>query len=314
MTWLVLTNASPGATRNSGTNGDLCTLLDWALPQAGWAIEYSSGNARVYRPGSGNRFRLNVQHDSAVSGNAGLACVRGCEGASNATTLIDPFPLSSQITNSNSNWIVSTIASTTDRPFRIYLSETFVFYFSQAGGVTDAWGMGFFGDAPAMYDSDSWNTLISVRNTASTNVSNSGIGQTTSSTTNSSNTGLMWVRDVSGAIKSSVGILNTVGASLGGSGIQVARGGYQNRIYREPLYAACNGSTTSSVGPLALIRRGAIPNLWNPLHSGHGTLSEVDTFEDTTYNPSAIFRSLSSATSAAGTFVIMEETDTWSPP
>lgn len=313
MTWLVLTNASSGATRNAGTNGDLCTLLDWALPQAGWAIEYTASNARVYRPGSGLRNRLYVQHDSAVSGNAGLATVRGCENASSATVLVDPFPLVAQIANNASNWLVSNTANTTDRPFRIYLSETFVFYFSQASTTAEAWDMGFFGDVSPAFSGDSWYTVCDIRNSTGV-VVGPGLGQTCGAAV-VAGSNLFWCRDVTGATKSSRGVIYAsgtggtgMGALTGGTGARVS---YQNRIYREKVGATDGASTSTTTSALGLPKRGWIPNLWNPLHLGRGTVSDVDTFTDTTYNPLASFRLLSAASAQC---TIIEETDTWSAP
>lgn len=318
MSWLVLDNSSSGATRNSGTNGDLTTLLDWALPQASWAIEYSSGNSRIYRPASGNRFRLYVDHDSAKSGAAQRCLVRGCEGATGATTFTDAFPLSSQVADASSNWLVSTLASTTDRPFIIYLSETFVYYFSQVAGASDSWGLGFFGDVPASYDSDSYNTVCSIRNsTSNTAVTSNGIGQPTSGNgvQGSSATHTYWVRDITGATKSSRGNLSCSGVSLGNTSVvDGARGGYLNKIYREKVGVTDYASTTSVSSTLALVKRGWMPNLWNPLHSGRGTVSDVDTFEDTAYNPAASFRLLAADVAAGNPCCIMEETDTWAAP
>lgn len=320
MTWLVLTEASVGATRNAGTNGDLTTLLDWALPQASWAIEYTSGNARVYRPSTGNRFRLHVNHDSVVSGGAQRALVRGCEDASAASTLVDPFPLVGQVVDANSNWLVSTAANTTTRPFKIYLSETFVFYFSQVSSTANEWSMGFFGDVPPEYDSDVWNTIISQRNSATnTGVSSNGIGQVVGTTLTGANGPLHWVRDITGATKSSVGILYasagtilTMGAATGAPG---ARAGYQNAIYREFVGVSDYAATVNTPTSLSLIKRGWVPHLWNPLHNGRNSVNDVDTFTDIPYDPTASFRMLScSAASLSGPCCIIEETDTWSPP
>ena len=95
MSIIHLTEASSGAPRNSGTNGDLCVLLDWALvTNGGWSIVQTAANARVYKPIGGNGFLLYVNHDSAVSGAAQLATVRGCESATAASEagLVSPFP------------------------------------------------------------------------------------------------------------------------------------------------------------------------------------------------------------------------------
>jgi len=310
VSWLVLTNASPGATRNYGTNGDLCTLLDWALPQASWGIEYSSGNARVYRPSIGLRNRLHVNHDSATSGNAGLATVRGCESASSATTLVDPFPLVAQTANNLSTWNISNSTSTTDRPFRIYLSETFVFYFSNYSGGADVWDMGFFGDAEGVLSSDVYNTVVSVRNNNAATTS-AGLTQTMAASGNAGNN-IFWARDITGATKSSRGILYGSGTTLSNvANTPVARGGYQNRIYREKIGLSDAASITTTASVLQLIKRGWLPNAWNPLHTGRGSVSDIDTFTDTAYDATASFRG---ATTVSANWIIMEETDTWSPP
>lgn len=312
MTWLVLTEASPGAPRNAGTNGDLCTLLDWALVQAGWAIEYTATNARVYRPGSGNRFRLAVRHDSAVSGAAQRALVRGCENASSATAWTDPFPLSTQIGDTLSNWLVSTTADTTSRPFKIYLSETFVIYMSQVSSTANTWEIGFFGDyAPEL--TDPWSTVISVRNSAGNNpASSAGMQQPTQTTLGSAALGIFFVRDITGATKSSTGVLYTSGVNLGAvTGTPSARGGYANRIYREPVGLNCRASVTATNSTLGLVKRGWLPNMWSPLHTGRGSVGDSDTFTDTAYDPSASFRLLGSGGTPC---IIIEETDTWVSP
>lgn len=77
----------------------------------------------------------------------------------------------------------------------------------------------------------------------------------------------------------------------------------------------CTGAqsviTSSS---LSLPQRGYLPNLWAPLHNGRGSINARDTFTDTAYNPSATFRCFTSSNSANAAMIIVEETDTWSPP
>lgn len=313
MTFLVLTDQDSGAPTLNAVNGALCAVLDWALVQAGWAIEYSSGNARVYRPGSGKRRRLHVRHDSAVSGSVGRALVRGCEGASSATSLTDPFPTVAQVADANSNWHVSTSTDATARAYRIYLSETFVAIFVEVS-TTDQWSMGMFGDAPPLFAGDDWNTICLVRNTSTVTIAStatSGIG-TPTNTGVAAGQQLFWCRDITGAIKSSQGNLNTSGSTMGGvAGTPAPRNGYQNRIYREKVYANCAGSSTTTVGTAtALPKRGGIPNLWSPMHIGPGSFGGADTFTDTEYDPTALFRFLKSN---GNPVCIMEETDTWSP-
>ncbi len=310
MTWIVLTNSSSGAPRNSGTNGDLCSVLDWALPQASWAIEYSSGNARVYRPGSGNRHRLHVYHDSSISGNAGLALVRGCEDASSATSITDPFPLTSQLANNASNWLVSNTQNTTDREFKIYLSETFIYYFSSFGGSSTFWSMGCFGDVPGNFSSP-YDTVCCVKPNTSTS-DGGGLAQAISGGASVINGRFWWCRDLSSSVKSTTGSMAGVQTSSPGvvSGLPIARAGYGNRIYREKIGVNDSSAQTTTMGTLSMVKRGWLPNLWAPLHGGVGTITVDDTFTDTAYDPSASFRALIYSTS----WLIVEETDTWSAP
>lgn len=316
MTLIVLTNASSGATRNSGTNGDLCALLDWALPQKGWAIEYTSTNARVYRPGSGNRFRLSVTHDSAVSGDARIATVRGCENASSTTVLTDPFPTVAQLSNANSNWKISSTASTVDRPFRLYVSETWFLYLTQYSSASDTWDGGFFGDLPPTYAGDSYCTLIWVRNQGAASTNTLFSNSVVSTSISNFNTGNMFMcRDITGATKSTYAMGNASGTAIGlVANYASARAGYLNQVVREKFSANCSGSNTAIPNSLSLPRRGYFPNIWSLLHNGRGTLNDVDTYSDSAYNPSASFRTLSSASAAGSANITVEETDTWSAP
>ena len=135
------TVGAPNSGRISGTNGDLYAMLKYALPLNGWAVEYDDAVnfAAVFRPGTGNRFRLHVNDNSAVSGAATLAVVRGCENASAPTTLVDPFPKVANIANSNCNWVKSFAANTTARKFDIYVGTTWVWYAVNQSGYTNDW-------------------------------------------------------------------------------------------------------------------------------------------------------------------------------
>lgn len=312
MSMILLNESSPGAPRNAGTNGDLCTLLDWALPQKSWAIEYSSGNARVYRPSIGVRNRLHVNHDSAVSGNAGLAVVRGCEGASGATTLVDPFPTVAQVVNANSNWLVSSAASTATRRFYIILTETFVIYFSNYNGNLGSWDWGYFGDPPGTLPGDLYATTINQRNNASTSTA-VGLNQSVAPNTVAGGN-VFWMRDLSGATKSTRGCINCSSSTrLGDMTSQpAARGGFLNAVYREKVGIGCAGGNT--LNTMIMNNRGFLPNIWNPIHLGIGTLSEADTFEDLAYNALSVFRPISVTIGVTSPFLIMEETDTWVSP
>lgn len=311
MSWLKLTNFDSGAPALAGVNGSLSAVLDWALPQAGWEIEFSTSNARVYRPGTGRRRRLYVNHDSAMSGSAALATARGCESAVSATNITDPFPTVAQIANNASTWHISTAASAVERNYVIYLSETFLILLIDCNS-TGIFSMAMFGDVPPLFAEDEWNTIIQVRNLSTLTTANTGttgIGSPTSSTIVATNH-IFWCRSIDGSLKSTHGGLNASGANLGNVvGTPTPRGGYQNRIYREKVRVNCLGSTSTSVNtPLSLLKRGSIPNLWNPLHIGIGGLTVNDTFTDEEYDEEAIFRMFPSGSTPV---CIIEETETW---
>lgn len=304
MTAIVLTAASSGATRNAGTNGDLCTLLDWALAQKSWAIEYTAANQRIYRAASGNRHRLQVLHDSAVSGAAQRAVFRGCENATNTTTLTDPFPTVAQVANTSCNALVSTTADTTTRPFYLIVDDTYFVYLSQSGGST--WSMAAFGDAPGAEAGDTYGTFVLQRNSAGNTVTvwptPGGLG--------TFGQNVYWCRDRSGATKSTTGSLWGAGAFGSVASSPAARAGYSNRVRREKVGINCSGSTTTTPNSMTIDRRGWLPHIWNPMHTGIGTLAEGDTMTDTAYHASANFVVL---TQASG-FALLETSVTWSAP
>lgn len=312
MAVVALTNASAGATRNSGTNGDLNALIWWALQQhGGWAREYDDAVnfASVFRANVGNRRRLYIQHNSAVSGGAQRAVVRGCESASSATTLVDPFPTVAQVASTSASWSPSSTANTTDRAFFIYVGDTWLAYFSDVGSGGTFEG-GVFGDCAVRDSDDVWATYVSCRNTPGT-----GITWLNSVASSLSLVGLtgFFCRDASGAVKSTRATLSSPGSALGViTSAPAARGGWKNRVYREPLAIHCSGASGGTAGTLAIIRRGFFPNLWGPLHNGIGSVATADTFTDTAYNASAVFRGIPAAPS--GAWIIAEETDTWADP
>lgn len=315
---IYLTEASVGAPALSGTNGALCALLDWALPQKNWAIEHAAGHARVYRPGVGNRHRLFVAHDSVISGSAGLATVRGAEHAEGASMaqLVDPFPTEAQLSNAFSSFMVSNTVSSTQRPWRMVLSETFmVLAVSSLSLATTGWDLFLFGDVAGGEAGDVFGTIIHVgANNAISNASLRGMGGSTAAAPAALKT--YWCRSIDGAVRSSRGnlIASTTSGSAGfmsASGLTVMLGGYGGRINREPIAASCIGSITTTAGASAMHRRGWVPNVWNPLHTGLGAVTADDEFTDTRYAAGSVFRVIPASSAIAA---IIEASDTWSPP
>lgn len=312
-----LTEASSGAPRLSGTNGDLCAVLDWALVQNGWAIEYTSGNARVYRPGSGNRFRLHVNHDSATSGNAGLAVVRGCENASGATTLTDPFPTVALLGNTLSNWLVSSAASTTARNFDIFVGTTFVIYAVNFSGATNVWEVHFFGDAPPTLAGDPYNTTLFVRNSTSTASQIFFTGSMSASPG-----GLLtvwWCRSFDGSVKSTRGAYlfsTTAWGEIDSTALPKVFLGPSGGLDSTKVPVADSGSTSGTgSATLGMPYRGWLPNFRMPIHSGRqaATPNARDTYTDTALSASFL-GTIFCQNNAAASGVVVIEGDTWAPP
>lgn len=323
MSIIHLTEASGGAPRLSGTNGDLCAVLDWALVQNSWTIDFTASNARVYRPPSGNRFSMFVQHDSAVSGNAGLAVVRGCESASAAAiaSLTNPFPTVAQVAAASANWPVSNAANTTSRNFDIYVAPTWVIYIVNYGGATNVWDFSFFGDCSPMIAADTWATVCSTRAATGAPAAMVGVGAPSNEgSTFGSAAGIYFCRSIDGTVNSTHGAINTNGSTgLGAlTNGDVMFSSPTALIDRRKVPVMCNGSASTGAFTTGKghYMRAYLPNIWHAIHSGRGTANSRDTFTDTAYSGSATFRVWTASNSAASTggILIAEETTTWSAP
>lgn len=320
MATLYLTSSDVGAPALSGTNGTLCTVLDWALVQNGFAIEYTATNNRIYRAATGLRFRLFVCHDSTVSGAATLATVRGCESATAAGTgtITDPFPTVAQLANGSANVCVSFTANATAREWWIKVSPTgFSMGVSTTSTTSSGWDVWGFGDAAGTDSTDNYGCYILLGGTSSTAVTSRAMNASVASFPSGSATGkLYWCRSIDGSIKSSTGHLHgphangsATGSLCGLSSGVTMRSGYGNRIVRAKIPLVCLGSGTTTAGVLQQLRRGYLPDLWNPEHSGVGSITSADTFQD--LSTSATFRIVPASSTMA---CIVETTDTWAVP
>jgi hypothetical protein len=310
------TGGLPNSGRLSGTDGDLVGILDVALVANSWAIEYTATNARIYRPGSGNRFRLYVNDQASISGDARLSVWRGCENASAASNagLTDAFPTAAKIADGSANLLKSNTANTTARNFDIFVAQTWVAIFVNFGGSTDVWEFNFFGDCPPAIAGDSYNTLCVMRgSTSTTTVVNTMVGKADGT----GNVNYNWARSYDGTVKStSGGVLVPNGSIFGNQVGPQAQAGPTTGIDRAKMVSTDTGTTTTSTSTsLGLIQRAWLPNMWLPLHSGLGaTAHSRDTFTDTSYNAGATFTLFARAAGANGGFMIVETSDTWALP
>jgi hypothetical protein len=281
--WAYLTAASSGATRNSGTNGDLVALLDWALTSnSNWTQVYSDGGSPVKKAGwqpAGGGPILMVNHDSAVSGSAALATVRGCESQSGGT-MTDPFPTATQVTDGSCTWMVSNSANTTTRDFHIVVWETGIVYATRYSGASDTWEIAYFVQGIPRYGASdaTYNWICGTR--GQTGVSAAMIHQTTSQLV-SATQGNYAMRNIQGTIKSERGNLCANGTSLGlSASAPIIAGGYGSTIDRAKISFNGMASSTTTAGATTVLQRLIIPHLWSPVHSSNSGVSETDTIND----------------------------------
>jgi hypothetical protein len=317
------TVGAPNSGRISGTAGDLYAMLKYALPLNGWAVEYDDAvNFRaVFRPGTGNRFRLYVNDLAADTGSAGLCIVRGCENATGTlyANLVDPFPTQAQIADANSNWVKSSAVSATARAFDIWVGETWVKYAVNWGGTTNVWELHQFGDFAPSLSGDSYNTFCYVRNSAVIGGSAIWLGTGGLIANGTGASAAIWLaRTYDGTVKSvRSGVLVKLGQNAIGaisSSINASLSGPTSGLDYEKcnLYDSGSGSGTVSASE-AIICRGWIPNLLLPQNGGRGTINTRDDFTNSATGLT-IGKVVCGANAATSGFVGIQESDDWTPP
>lgn len=306
------TSSDSGAPTLNGVAGTGTTTLDWVLnTKGGWAIEYTGTNKRIYRAGSGNRFRLRVVDDGSASGNAYNLVARGAESASTVDTLTDPFPTVAQRSDANCCWIKSSAASSTARAYKGIVTDTFLVMLVRYDGTN--WEMWTFGDVPSRYPGDAYATLIAIQAaSASGNVAGQFVRASGSSAL-SSTCGFM-TRNANGTTKSVcagiVGVTNGTNYGVGGGPVFDPS---TNKVLlmKCPLYSSGEGSTGALNASTTETARAWLPYMWMPQHSGYSGIADGDVMQDNAYNASASF--ILQKTNSTGYFVL-ETTATWSAP
>lgn len=312
-----LTEASSGATRNSGTNGDLNTLLNWALPQAGWTRTYHNAGTfeSVFEiPGGGKG--LYVCHNSAITGNAGFAEVRMFESATGYAfaDLVDPVPTLAQVAHNASVWWVSSVESTADRAFLINVWETGIEYISNINSVADNYGGGLMCLPFSRLPADVWAWCIGQRGSTSTAVGADLLATNVGSALGTSLTGKMFfMRNYAGSIKSTYASISARGTSLGiVPGAPVIFAGVGGVAEKEKILVHDHGASTNVIAANAVPIRACIPNFWSPVHSALTGATFTDVFTDTDYDPAADFK-LTRAATNNGIFLETTNTSTGFP-
>lgn len=299
------------AQRNSGTNGDLNALIHLALTSgSNWARTFNDGTNfySTWAPSAGGAI-LHAHHNSAQSGLAGLAVVRGAESASGFNTLTDAFPQPAQLGDTLANWLASNTASTTSRDFHIVAWESGIIYATKYSGAIDTWEIGYFAKCPSRYGAGdaTYPWLCGVRNIATASTTQLANQSAASVPTGGASAGKnYWMRNIQGTIKGELAGVSQPGpgATLGAvAALPAAAGGYGSSVDKRRLAVHANGSNTTINGSQPLIDRCAIPQLWVPLHSSYAGLGEGDLITE----GSAQYILLK----GGGGAVLLEITNTW---
>lgn len=278
------TNQSSGVCsgmRNSGTNGDLCALLHTALTSgSNWVRTYNTANKMCWQPAAGGPV-LMCNHNSAVSGHAGLATIRLAESESGGV-LTDPCPTVAQVANNACNWLISNTASTTTCDFHIVAWETGLIYASRFSGYPDTWDIGWCVKTIPRFGGDTtYNWAIGTRSSTFAYIPTL-TGCSTSPVPSTSNLRTLFLRDIAGALKSEWATVSARGTSMGNVGnVPAIRGGYGSSVDRMRVCLHGNSSTVgASLGSQTVIDRGCIPQLWMPVHSSLTGVSDSDVISD----------------------------------
>lgn len=156
-----------GAPVLNGLAGSLCTVLDACLvtgygakAAAGWAIQFTALNKRIYRAPTGLlRAGIRVQDDApraAPFNNANEARVRGGEASTGIDTQTGIFP-----PTGNGVIFQKNAGASATRPWIVIADDRTVYMFAKSGDFGDGWGAMCFGEYYALKTGgDPWNCIV----------------------------------------------------------------------------------------------------------------------------------------------------------
>jgi hypothetical protein len=312
-----LTGQAGSLTNNSNTG-----VLDWALvTKGGWTKSQTAANASVFTPVTGNTVLL-VIDDATAPGNAKGATVRGGESASGTTSasLTNPFPTVALVSDGNSTWTKSATADSTQRPYIILVTDSFVFVWFGASYSTSNYNTTItassthcYGQFSKAISSDSYNTCLSVANAAPNN-SNCAFTNAVG-VVPTINTRFWGDRTADGSVFSPC--LNIIwfnaASAVGNAGVALPAypNGLDNKLHVSKLSIADTYAQSGAVGSKSIECRGWLPNIWGPME-GPGTIVNYKTFVDSSYNGGALFQYLADSTGSMR--LVLETTNTWAAP
>lgn len=303
MTVRIFRSTDTSAPTLSGTAGDLTNLLDKCLADGygsktalGWAKEFTGSNKRVYRPASGNRFRLRVD-DSGTS----QARVIGYESMSDVDTGTNGFPTNAQVSG-GLYWGKSTTANATTRDWILIGNDTFFILFvnsASASLFSTAIAM-CFGDFTSYKSGDAFNTIIIGSTTADSTTNNVSV----LSATAAAGTGVYVARSYTQS-GTSINCGKHAGADFG-NGMTVMCAA--TNVYPDAISGGMMLNRVYISESAALPRRGYLPGVWTHLHTLASGPAHGDTWTGDTDAAGKTFEMVKFAASSG---CVIETSNTW---
>ena len=290
-------STDPGAPSLTGQNGSGNLVFDYILNTiAGLTIQYTGTNRSVVQMPDGSVLRY--YHDSAASGNARFMIVRAAESASAIDTLVDEFPLTSQVADSLCNVLVSFSANATVRPWWALVdtsTTTSCFHFFNEPETNNIAGGMFWGGGTQVSSLpvDAYATVLYTRASA---VTTTATGAATKGVSGFAGTPVNhWLRrSRDGIVKSCTA---RAGPYTGGTLLGITPNGptYPDpddgklRLCKVNILDYYSQSSTPGISPEWV--RMWVPRLFQPMHevSSWASIDNGDTFAASSYDPSAQF-------------------------
>jgi hypothetical protein len=296
------TSADTSAPVLTGTTGALVALLDAILVNgygskaaAGWSIEYTASNKRVYRPASGTRFRLRVVDDGSVAGSAAReALVRAAESASGVDTLTDAFPTTALVSDSACVWRKSDSADSTARSWWAIATDSFLALFVRFTSSTGDWYI--FGDIHKLHSADSYACILSTRASGNDSSTDIVMGNADNDLSNGNSRTRLWLaRTVNGVTKSEGATIFRAGSSnVGVASSAMIYPGQGAKLMLCPIVILSSGQGSGTQSNNKVLR-GFLPYMFEALVApSPSNLAHEDTFTASDYDASSSFVILSS--------------------
>lgn len=303
----------------SGQTGTLITLLDTVLVTGeGWTKLYSGTNKAIYQQPAGSGFVIRALDDGSLAAGASEAVVRAAESATDVDTLVDPFPLTTQLADASCVWRKSDTADATARTYHAIADDrSLILYIVYGSFASDCY---WFGDEEPYWSGDNYACSIAVRRSGNDSTGGRALEPLLNNITQSSSVlaGRYYARTEDGLTKSVLSALSsrcTNFGNIGAGGVMPYPNPTTGKLHILPAVASSLGGTSTTIANAASVR-GRVPFLFEPMLGSTWTgLSVADTFTDTAYDASSTFLLLSTNNSTTGSQkVVLQTAGTWTVP